>query len=56
MAAGIVIDTTVLVNNDDPAWREELEGLEEGEKRVLWMMFDEDTRDKMILLTEEKEK
>ena len=35
------------LDSGDPAWKEELEGLEGGEKQVLWGMFDKDTKDLM---------
>lgn len=40
-----VVDTVKgLLDNNDPAWKEELEGLEPCEKQVLWKLFDEKTQ------------
>ena len=47
IASSIVVDATLLINNDDPAWSEELEGLEKGEKEVLAGMFNKETLEKM---------
>jgi len=40
-----VVDTVKgHLDNNDPAWKEELEGLEPCEKQVLWKLFDEKTQ------------
>jgi hypothetical protein len=49
IAAKELVATVVeLLGNGDAAWQEELEGLEKGEKSVLWSMFSQETKDAMM--------
>jgi len=43
----IIEDVKRLIGNDDPAWREELDGLQPDEKKSIYNMFDKKTQDKM---------
>jgi len=46
-AQAIVEEVTQLLFDGDPAWQEELEGLQDDEKKVLASMFDTETINKM---------
>ena len=50
----VVDRVTEMVNNEDPAYAEELEGLEPYEKQVLASRFSDDTKKKMTQLSKGK--